>query len=696
MNLDDVKPDKRIGGWKKFSEHGWKDKDLREAVTKAWKDGDKLVESAMGYNNMKWKKVNDGWKKISNKSLTVPTRCPISNSHRQLLLGTAMAAPRIDCALITEEVRREFGRCIDLSFLPKECKPVWREKCFSTYQYRKIDGTCNNKIHPTWGKSGTPFIRMIEPDYADGVSAIRTAKDGGPLPNARLLSRKLYSKRTKPDSDTSVLFMYLGLLIDHDMAETAVNTDAIPCCDEDFIAHPQARPKECLQIDIAKDDPFYGPKNVVCLNLIRSVPVNGVCAGRREQLNKATSLLDGSVVYGSAIGQAKQLRTFSRGQLRTQLINNTPFMAYAEGAGYSCGTPNEPLKCFEAGDSRVNMMVELTAMHTLWYREHNRIANELHKLNPQYRDEMLFQEARKILIGELQHITYNEFLPLLLGKKAVEDFEIKIDESKPYEGYDDTIDPSLFNVFGAAAFRFGHSLVPDMQYLLGPNNSTHGKVPLHETFFNTKILYHDGIDVLLRGAASQRTQTVDSYVSPEVREHLFQPSGLDYGYDLAAVGVQRGRDHGLPPYTKWRSVCGLSEVKTWEDLHAVMDKDRADMFKDVYQSVDDIDLIPGALAEHHEQGSLVGPTYTCLIGRQFKKSRKGDRFWYEIQNEIGSFTPDQLQEIYKSSMARIVCDNSDNIKEIQRDPLKVPSSHNVLISCDAVPKIDLSKWISNF
>lgn len=69
----------------------------------------------------------------------------------------------------------------------------------------------------------------------------------------------------------------------------------------------------------------------------------------------------------------------------------------------------------------------------------------------------------------------------------------------------------------------------------------------------------------------------------QVRDHLFQPSDLDYGYDLAAVGIQRGRDHGLPGYIRWRSVCGLSEVRTWDDLYKVMDKDRVDMFKDIYK-----------------------------------------------------------------------------------------------------------------
>ena len=55
-------------------------------------------------------------------------------------------------------------------------------------------------------------------------------------------------------------------------------------------------------------------------------------------------------------------------------------------------------------------------MHTLWMREHNRIATQLASLNPTWTDEIIFQEARRILVAELQHITYTEWLPVLLSE----------------------------------------------------------------------------------------------------------------------------------------------------------------------------------------------------------------------------------------------------------------------------------------
>lgn len=71
--------------------------------------------------------------------------------------------------------------------------------------------------------------------------------------------------------------------------------------------------------------------------------------------------------------------------------------------------------CFESGDTRANENLHLTSMHLIWARHHNFLATRLQSLNPQWDDETVFQEARRILGAQLQHITYNEFLPILLG-----------------------------------------------------------------------------------------------------------------------------------------------------------------------------------------------------------------------------------------------------------------------------------------
>ena len=180
--------------------------------------------------------------------------------------------------------------------------------------------------------------------------------------------------------------------------------------------------------------------------------------------------------------------------------------------------------------------------------------------------------------------------------------------------------------------------------------------------------------------------------------------------DLAAINIQRGRDHGLAPYNIWREQCGLKRLQTWEELADAMDGDTAVRMKSVYEHVDDIDLFTGGMAEKPVVGGIIGPTFACILGQQFLNLRRGDRFWYENGNHPGAFTPEQLQEIRKTSLSRIICDCLDDVEDIQPFAFLQPDlSANkrtacrgrglsrfiqieTLISVSGIPRIDLRKW----
>ena len=62
----------------------------------------------------------------------------------------------------------------------------------------------------------------------------------------------------------------------------------------------------------------------------------------------------------------------------------------------------------------------LTVMHTIWLREHNRIAENLVRVVPGQTDEFYYQHARRIVIAEMQHIIYNEYLPVMIGISIID------------------------------------------------------------------------------------------------------------------------------------------------------------------------------------------------------------------------------------------------------------------------------------
>ncbi len=146
-----------------------------------------------------------------------------------------------------------------------------------------------------------------------------------------------------------------------------------------------------------------------------------------QQVNAVTSYLDLSQVYGSTQFIASALRTFQGGLLKTSPGNMLPFdnstyftadqIAALNMANDAQAVPESDL--FAAGDRRANENIELTALETLFVRNHNLIAEQLLHNHPDWSDEDLYQEARKLNIAGYQNIVYSEWIPAVLGPRAL-------------------------------------------------------------------------------------------------------------------------------------------------------------------------------------------------------------------------------------------------------------------------------------
>ena len=235
-------------------------------------------------------------------------------------------------------------------------------------------------------------------------------------------------------------------------------------------------------------------------------------------------------------------------------------------------------------------------------------------------DEAIYQEARRINIAQLQAITYNEFLPALLGDGTI----------TAWSGYRSDINPGIANEFSTAAFRFGHSTLNPELLRIDANGQAiaAGHLPLEQAFFNPDLLLdaeNGGIEPLLRGLSVQRAQEVDTYVVDAVRNMLFAPP-VDVGFDLAALNLQRGRDHGIGGYNASRVAYGLDPVD-WDSAPFL--PGIKEHLMTAYVDIDDLDLWIGGLGEQHVNGGLLGETFAAIVSDQFTRLRDGDRFWYQ-------------------------------------------------------------------
>ncbi|XP_060838351.1 peroxidase [Rhopalosiphum padi] len=570
-------------------------------------------------------------------------------------------------------------------------------------KYRTIDGSCNNLRYTNWGIPNSKYARLLPPKYSDGIHAPPTSVSGEPLPGSRLISIVMFPDVPIPDPVWTLITMTWGQIVTHDMSMSMGTTQAkrhsIRCCDDNGRLLSNNPDVHCFPITIPEDDPVFSKFHRECMNFVRSTTdqETGCNAGNKpaEQLVVVSHWMDASFVYGSSQRLADTLREGIGGRLRVEFRDGRPWPPAAANKSAVCDQQTDEEPCYQFGDRRANQNPQLTVLQILFLREHNRIATVLSHINPHWDDETLYQESRRVLIAEFQHINYHEWLPIILGTENMLKYGLLYKTKEYTNDYKENVDPSVINAHAHAAFRYFHSSIQGQFHLIGEDRNLLSAVRLSD-YFNRPTIIEKGynFDHLSRGLTTQSQEEVDPFFTSEITDFLFR-AGRPFGRDLRAIDVQRGRDHGLASYNDYREFCGLPRAHKFEDFSDYIDVERIEKLALLYNHPDDVDLSVGGSLEAHVPNTLAGPTFLCLLTEQFYRTKVSDRYFYELGGQVGSFTPEQLNEIRKSSVSRIFCDNSDDLHTIQPQGFLKISEKNPLVSCndyDRIPSIDLNFW----
>ncbi|QDU55651.1 peroxidase family protein [Aeoliella mucimassa] len=478
--------------------------------------------------------------------------------------------------------------------------------------YRTFDGSSNNTLNPSWGQAGTAFLRLAPDSYPDGLGEVYTPSPA--RPNPRLISNTMFAQSGSVDSATGLTsgVWQWGQFLDHDIT----------------LAHTNSA--EPMMIMAPADDPY----GMTMIPTSRSVVASGE-GELRQQENSLTSYIDGSNVYGSDAATAQALRAGVGGRMLTSAGDLLPTTDMAQVADVKMDNSGNPATMFVAGDIRANEQPGLTAMHTLFVREHNRIADALAAM-PEYDavadDDLLYLKARTIVGAEMQSITYNEFLPMLMGAYAPEVADYQ---------YDPSVNAGIANEFSTAMFRLGHTMLNENLLLAGEDGEVVGQIGLRDAYFMGASYLQDSpelVDKLLMGLATQTSQEIDTQVVDDVRNFLFaNVQGM--GLDLAAINIERGREHGLADYNTMRTTYGeiVADLPSFEEIDLTAAESFAELDVDptviaqiesLYDDVNNLDPWVLALAENHVEGTNLGALLLAGLADQFTRLRDGDAHFY--------------------------------------------------------------------
>lgn len=592
-------------------------------------------------------------------------------------------------------------------------------------EIQSLDGSGNNRAHPDWGRAGTPYARVAPAHYADG----RSTPVGGPDP--RYVSNRVFRDEEVQGNDTPAVNIFSERQVSQwawVWAQFLDHTFALRLGEQ--ATDPQGESADMTGDD---SDPLELVSGEHYLPFTRSTPARGTgVTDARQQVNMDSSYLDASAVYG---GDDARLEWLRQGPVDGDLSDNGAKLLLPDGylprrdaRGDASTAPAvditgrlqaDPASAVVAGDVRANENIQLTAVQTLFAREHNRIVDAL---PGDLSEEQKFQIARRVVISEIQYITYHEFLPA-------------VGISLPrYRGYDPKVNTTLTNEFATTGYR-AHSMVhggipivqPAGHYtdeqldafraaglpvVVSPDGTVVVEVSLEFEQDNPELVKALGLGSLLQSIGGKAQYRNDELVDNLLRNVLCSAQSADPKcvFDLGAIDLARGRDHGIPSYNELRKAYGLAPVKSFTEITGessdafpkdpeltpgdeINDPDSTDFtsvtnlfgskvglradpddtsavgytrrtplaarLKAMYGSVGKVDAYVGMLSEPHLAGSEFGELQQAMWTREFQRLRDGDRFFYG--NQAG--TLDAISRTYgidfRHDLADIIAADTD-------------------------------------
>ncbi len=559
----------------------------------------------------------------------------------------------------------------------------------SGFEFRSIDGSGNNATNT--GVAGEQLFRLFDNAFEDGFNTPRGGDFSSPfdpsippssLPNPRTISNTISAQSESVPNflGASDWLWQWAQFLDHDLDLNESTAD---------------NPGEFTPIVVPNGDPAFPDGTFLPFTRVGVSEGTGTDPDNPRQTdNQITGFIDASSVYGSDEERGDFLRTFANGQLKVSETNNgellLPVNPDEETGERQENADVRPPGEFQyvAGDPRSNEQIGLTAAHTVFVREHNRLAADLLERleageaalvekfdqfaatsdeteSDALQDEFVYQSARKVVGAKIQQITYDEFLPLLVGEGTIAE----------YDGYQSDVLTSISTEFANAAYRLGHTLLSDQIQRLDTNSLS--EISLADAFFNPEQIQDEGVDATLRGLILQASEESDNLLVDGVRNFLFE-AGTG-GLDLASVNIGRGRETGIPGYVEVYNELFGTSIDSFDDLGSsglgLFSDDVLALFEQAYDSVDQIDLwIAGISEQPDDHGGLLGPTFSAIVAEQFSRTRDGDRFFYLNELEdIQLLDPD----FANNSLSEVLRSNTDDGYLIQDNAFDVPFENSI-------------------